>query len=446
MTRGAATQPFPLLLVLLDGLADWPAPELAGQTPLEAAATPHLDRLAREGASGLVYPLRPGWAPSSELAQWAMLGYDGVPFPGRGVLEALGLGLEVPFGVVTTYGALRSARRLGDHLKLQNWYRQAEDAECRPLLAVVDDLQVDGLRFEVRYLERGDALLLLHGDASPEITDSDPFSTAQPVAAIVARTEAAEPERAAATARALSRYLRQAHRLLEAHPINAARRARGALPLNVLVTKWSGRRYPVPPLADQVGGPAAIVASTGLYAGLAHVWGAAYRGMPEDEDPEREMAAKLAVATELLRAGYAFVHLHTKAADEAAHQRQPALKRDVIAAIDRGLAPLATGRGLPPRTVVAVTADHATPSWGPLLHTGDAVPLAVRGPSVRVDPVERFGERTAAPGALGTLRGRDVLPLLVNLAGRARFRGSRHAAHETLGVPTDLPQFCWRDD
>lgn len=430
---------FSLVLLLLDGLADWPARELGGSTPLEAAATPHLDRLAREGASGLVYPLAPGLAPSSDTAQWNMLGYAALPSPGRAVLEALGAGVEVPDGVVVTYAALRSAERCNGRLELRGWYREAEDEECRPLLESLNGVRVRGIQFEMRYLERGDALLLLHGDASPWVTDSDPFSTDGPVLAVRAREDAPDRISAEATSQALTEFLVLAHEQLDHHPINTARRQRGALPLNTVVTKWNGLRSTVPALADHVGGTAALIASTGLYQGLARYLDASFVHVPEDRNTEQEVAAKVDAAVDHISRGTAFVYLHTKAADEAAHQRKPTAKRDAIAAIDRGLTKIVNDRELSRHTVVGVVADHATPSWGPLLHSGDAVPLVVRGPSVLIDDVFAYSERAAARGGLGTLTGRDVLAVLVNLAGRARFRGSRHAPCDTLAEPLDTP-------
>src|SRR5207249_9631516 len=81
--------------VCLDGLGDEPKPELGGRTPLEAARTPNLDRLAHEGREGLVYTVGRDIAPESDIAVFAILGYDPrEAHPGRGVLEALGSGME----------------------------------------------------------------------------------------------------------------------------------------------------------------------------------------------------------------------------------------------------------------------------------------------------------------------------------------------------------------
>src|SRR2546426_9662501 len=87
--------PNQLLYVCLDGLADDPIPGLGGRTPLEAARTPVLDNLARRGAQGLVYTVGPDIAPESDIAVFAILGYDPrEDHPGRGVLEAIGSGME----------------------------------------------------------------------------------------------------------------------------------------------------------------------------------------------------------------------------------------------------------------------------------------------------------------------------------------------------------------
>lgn len=422
---------FPIVCVLLDGLGDWPSPELGGRTPLEAAPTPTLDAIAAAGSNALLYPLGPGRAPSSERAQWEYLGYTVHDFPGRAVLEGEGAGHTVLEAAVVTYLALRSARSEGGALQLQGWYREAEDADCAQLLDALGAPTWEGITFRLVSLERGDALLLLDGACSADVTDSDPFSTSHPVLGVEALADADDRREAERTATALNHYLRHCHDVLGHHPLNDQRRRDGRLPLNCAVTKWSGRRRPVPALSAHVGGRAAFVASRPLYRGLARVLDADFEHVPES-DPATEIAAKVARASELAADGYGLVYVHTKAPDEAGHRKDADHKRAVIAALDDGLA------ALPPlveQGIVAVTADHSTPSWGPLLHGGDAVPLAVAGPSVGVDGVVEFGERAAAAGALGTLRGADLLPVLVNVAGRARFMGSRHGSVTTLATP-----------
>jgi 2,3-bisphosphoglycerate-independent phosphoglycerate mutase len=427
-----------ILLVLLDGVADRTYEELGGRTPLEAAPTPNLDRVAAEGACGFVYPVAPGVMPPSEIPHFHLFGYAPYPFPGRAVLEALGHGVDVPVDAVVTHAGLRHAARTLAGFEIAHWWPRDEDDECRVLLDSVSRFEADGVRIALRFLGQGDSLLAIdHG--SEDVTDSDPFFFSKlPAIAVEPLDDAADGAAAARTARALNRYLLWAHGVLDAHPVNVARRARGARPMNMLLTKWTGRRRRLPPFSRHAGVDGVIVASTPLYAGFAALLGMRYAGVPEDEgDPGKELADKLVAAREALDAGAGFVHLHTKAADEAAHAASPAVKRDVIEALDRALGALSARWARD--VVVAVTADHATPSRGPMLHTGDSVPLAVRAPTVRRDEVAVFGERAAAAGGLGQLRARDVLPVLLNAADRARFRGSRPTPDAGLGPPRIRP-------
>src|SRR5712691_3417963 len=126
----------PIVVFLLDGLADRAHESLGGRSGLEAATTPNLDRLCASGSCGVLYAIGPGRAPSSEVAHWSMFGYRPDEFPGRAVFEALGRGQTVSPEHVFAYAALRPAERRAD-----GWWltgrpdpdRDAEEAERRVL-------------------------------------------------------------------------------------------------------------------------------------------------------------------------------------------------------------------------------------------------------------------------------------------------------------------------
>src|SRR5438270_11056325 len=104
----------PIVVLLLDGLADRAHESLGGRSGVEAARTPNLDRLCASGSCGVLYAIGPGRAPSGEVAHWSMLGYRPDEFPGRAIFEALGRGLEVDPEAVYAYAALRPAQRRED--------------------------------------------------------------------------------------------------------------------------------------------------------------------------------------------------------------------------------------------------------------------------------------------------------------------------------------------
>jgi 2,3-bisphosphoglycerate-independent phosphoglycerate mutase len=430
----------PVVLVVLDGLGDRPVPELGDRTPSEAAHTPVLDALAARGCSGWHLPFGWGRAPASELAHWAMFGFADVPFPGRAVLEALGAGIDVPPGTAVTHAALRTSHVGRDGRVLITGRTGRDDAD--DAAALLDALGPVVARHgaELRPLGgRGEALLVLHGHDDGAVTDSDPFfEDRHPWLRVLPCADVgAPPDTATATAATLNALLLDARAALRDHPRNRDRRPRPAL--DVLTTKWSGRRDPLPDVVAQTGVAGAAVTSTRLYRGLARLLGMASSHLPPLPDAGQDLRARLGCAEELIADGARFVHVHTKATDDAGHTKEPRAKLDVLEAADPGLAGLLE---LADRAVVAVTGDHATPSTGGVLHTGDPTPLVVAGPTVRPDPVTAFGEAPAASGWYGMVRAAELLPLLFGHANRPDFLGHRATARRTLALPDD-PEPMW---
>ncbi|MFN8109477.1 MAG: phosphoglycerate mutase [Thermoleophilia bacterium] len=420
----------PAVLVILDGLGDRPVPELGGSTPAEAARTPVLDELARRGASGWHVPLGPGRAPSSELAHWALFGYGAQPFPGRAVLEGLGAGLEVPDGVAVLHGALRTCRQDGDVVRVTG--RAGRD-DAPDALALLEELASRGLPGapHVEHLGRpGEVLLRFDGHARGDVSDSDPFfEDIHPWLRPRATSPAGE-----ALAEDLTAYLLAARDALRASPVNVARVARGVPALDLLTTKWAGTRGPLPGFRELAGVDGGAVTSSGLYRGFARLLGLRGIDVASREDLGGEMAERVAAAETLIADGARFVHVHTKATDEAGHTKRPHAKRDALEAIDAGLEGLLALAG---RAVVAVTGDHATPSTGGVMHTGDPTPFVMAGGAVRPDGVGELGERPARSGDLGVLAAGDVLPLMFSAAGRPAFLGHLTGPRRTIALPDD---------
>jgi 2,3-bisphosphoglycerate-independent phosphoglycerate mutase len=396
---------YPIVVFLLDGLADRAHEVLGGRTGNEAATTPNLDALATRASCGLLYAIGPGHAPSSEVAHWSLLGYRPDEFPGRAVFEALGRGQEVSDEYVFAYAALRPAERRGDGWWLTGRPDPERDAdEAERLVERCDGIEANGMTFSLEHVRRGEAVLRIGGGADERVTDSDAFFRAwYPLL----RPQPLVPE-AERTARACEEWTREVMRRLEGERFN------------VITLKWFGRPRAVPTFLERHGVTGTFAADSEFLRGLGRALGLEPVEAPESDDPIADLRVRVALARERLDAGDTFVFCHQKTTDAAGHTKDPRIKQETIERLDVALGDLPTDRA-----VVCVTGDHATPASPEVIHSGDPVPLLLAGPGVRADRVHRFGELDCAEGILGQLRGPDLMPLLLNAADRPLFLGSR---------------------
>jgi 2,3-bisphosphoglycerate-independent phosphoglycerate mutase len=411
------------IMILLDGVGDRSYPELGHCTPLQAAATPCLDQIAREGASGLYHAAVVGQALPSENAHFAMFGYDMEAFPGRGALEALGAGIALDAARVAVLAHFVTVDCLPDGtLVLKDGKPRASAEEIQDLVSAVGGFSAAGVDVRLHPTHGFRGILTLSGPVSPYFTDSDPITNGQPLAAVRPWETHADDPAAQNAARALGSYLEWVYRTARSHPVNAARRKTGRPLLNGLVTQRAGRLKQVTPFLEAWGLRGLSMASGIVYHGLAAYLGMDVRKVEDTPRPGDDLARRLKTAMSLL-ADYDFIHVHTKAPDEAAHTKDPTAKCRVIEALDRGIGAVLDDLMAEPELLIVVAADHSTPSSGPLVHSGEPVPLIFHGPGIRRDTVERYDEVCAANGALGFVRGREIMYLIVNHLDRARLQG-----------------------
>lgn len=413
-----------LLYVCLDGLADDPVPELGDRTPLEAARTPFMDSLARQGRTGLVTTVGTGIAPESDIAVFAILGYDPrEEHPGRGVVEAIGVGMDFRDGDLAYRVNLATAdwpeivdRRVGRDLTSEEAHALADE--------VNRTLSLPGATFDLRAtVEHRGALVIRSEDRlSAEVSNTDPayrrdghlgvaLETFEPV---VARAEPMEDTDAARHAAELTNaFVEGAARILDASEVNAERRRVGKLPGNLILTRDGGDHRPsLQPIKERFGPAWGCFVEMPVERGIALIL-----GMEPVDAPrlaaEPDYVAWAHLATEALE-GFDALYVHIKGPDVPAHDGRAEDKRDVIELIDRAFFGEVLPRIDPSRTLVAVTADHAT-SCVRKAHTAEPVPLVVSGGTVQTDGTETFGERACADGALGSLRGVEIVPRLAAL-------------------------------
>lgn len=404
-----------VFLLVCDGLGDRPVRELDGRTPLQAARAPHLDAFAREGALGLVDLVAPGVRPGSDTAHLALFGYD--PFEvytGRGPFEAAGVGLKVQAGDV----ALRcNFATVDDRGRVVDRRAGRIREGTADLARALTGLEVEGVQVDFREGTEHRAALVLRGPGlDPRITDGDPHDLGLPAAPV--RPLASEAEK---TARVVNTFVERARRVLADHPVNRERRAGDLPPANAVLPRGAGAFPRIPLVPDRWGLRFAAIAGVALVRGICGAVGMdvlPVRGATGGMDTDME--AKVVAAMGAL-GRYDAVVVNIKAPDIAGHDGKPWEKVDAIERIDASLATLRDG--FQEDWILAVTADHSTPcATGD--HSADPVPLLVHGEGVRRDGVGSFDEIAAASGSWGRLRGRDLLPSLLDLANRTEKFGA----------------------
>jgi 2,3-bisphosphoglycerate-independent phosphoglycerate mutase len=423
------------LFIILDGLGDRQYPELDGQTPLQAAHTPNLDRLARLGGNGLYHAGRLGVPFPSESAHFALFGYPQMLFPGRGPLEALGAGIDLQEGEVAVLAHLVSAENQdGTMFVRQDRPEEVDEDEAQALFDQGPGFEHRGIEVSLHRTKGLFGVLVLRGEVSPQITDSNPMRDMTVATDVVACTGAADRDRAEATAKAMRTYLRRTFQRLDRCEVQISRRQRDLPPVNALVTQRAGLMEKVPSFSARTGLRGASIASGAMFRGLAKLVGLDAHDVPKDRDVESDFAARLDLAARLLPK-YNFIHVHTKAPDEAAHSKDCRAKREVIEALDRALDAHMPMLAQDPNILTVVASDHSTPSSGPMVHSGEPVPVIMHGETIRRDQVQAFDEISAAYGCLSLMRDTELFQTVLNGLNKAKLQGIRESADERLFWP-----------
>lgn len=427
-----------ILLLVLDGIGDRPAPELGYKTPLEAARTPHLDRLADIGVNGQFFPMMPGIAPATDLAHFVMFGYDLAQYPGRAVMEAMGEGLSLSEGQAILRARFVSVEEKTGSFAIQSRIIPDAHDDARKLAKTISTFESNGIRFELQHLRGEQANILLYGDASAELTDSDPLIEDYPVAKVLAREEAKDYRLAQKTADAVNDYLLWIYEKLSVSNINKDRQNLGQIPINFVLTKWAGRNERLESFEEKWGLRAALSGKHPAIKGLCKHIDIDFISHVDRDDPELVISEQFEHADDLFKEGFKFVVMHNKAADDAAHQKSPALKRDVIERLDSGFDSLYSMPSFTENLLFIVTADHSTPSSGSLIHSAEPVPITIAGPNTLRDDVEVFSERACYKGYLGQMTGAELMPLALTLTDRVKYSGSRITAAERIYIPKNV--------
>ncbi len=396
------------LLIVGDGMADYPVPELGGKTPLQVAKKPNMDAIAAEGRSGLIKNVPDDLNPGSETAILSLLGYDPhVYCTGRGPLEAPARGIAL--GVADA--AFRCNLITERNGKLIDYSAgHITTAEAQQLIAAVD--KVFGKTGEVEFysgLDYRHFLILRGADDVRQIKCIPPHDAiSADISKVLPMAKTANVEKTAAL---LRKMMLDSKPILDSHPVNARRAAAGKNQAN-MIWPWGGGPAPaMPSFKQKYGLKAAVISAVdlvkgiGTYAGMQVITVQGATGLANTNYEGKADAALKALETKDL------VFVHVEAPDEAGHVGDAKLKVETIEDLDSRM----LGRivsGLKETCAVAFLPDHPTPiKVG--THTRDPVPFAIKAPGVPPDGVKRFDEESAKEGYYGLVTEDSLMSLFV---------------------------------
>jgi 2,3-bisphosphoglycerate-independent phosphoglycerate mutase len=385
-----------IVLLVLDGLGGLPM-EVGGKTELEAADTPNLDRLARDGICGLQLPVGPGITPGSGPGHLGLFGYDPIRYQvGRGVLSALGIDFDLTPRDVAARGNFCTVDEAGRVVDRRAGRIPTERGA--ELCARLRGIELDGAELSVEPVKEYRFLLVLRGNGlSGDVGETDPLEVGE----MPLDPEPVSSE-ADATAQLVRQFVDQARQILSDNE-----------PANMVLLRGFSQIPDWPKFGDVFGLRAAAIAAYPMYRGVARLVGM------DLLDPGHSVEDEFS-AVEDHWDEYDFFFLHVKRIDSAGEDGDFERKVSLIEKAD-ALVPRLTDLG---PDVLVVSGDHSTPS---LLkyHSWHPVPVLLWSEHCRQDGVEKFGERACMAGGLGPrIPSVDLMPLAMANARRLEKYGA----------------------
>jgi 2,3-bisphosphoglycerate-independent phosphoglycerate mutase len=389
------------LLLVADGMGDIGKP-----TPLSAADKPAMDKLAGMGRCGLL-DIGYGKNINSDRGFLSILGaYSDEGYPGRGYLEALGIGMRPGPDDVCIRGNFASLDKDGNIL-----HRRAGRDETGLLgfAEKLDGMEIDGIKFLVKKSAGHRVVILMQGEGlSTHVEPNDPLKTGVPLPEVKPRGDEGK-----LTASVLNKFTRRVHDMLKDEPVNRMRK----LPANMILIRNTGKQVFTRTFQERYGMKSCCIAGVPIAKGVARlldmdvipVMGAT--GMP---DTDLEAMGKAAVDA---FKEYDFVFLHINGTDILSHDARRKEKREFIEKIDAELGRMLDATGLK-GFVYIVTCDHRTVSLAEFKgyrHLPDPVPVLVAGDTISKNGVNQFDEAKCEAGF--SVEGNGLLPYVLKAAG-----------------------------
>ncbi|MDK2891935.1 cofactor-independent phosphoglycerate mutase [Methanohalophilus sp.] len=391
------------IVLIGDGMADHPIDILGGKTILEAASTPNMDKMAREGACGLANNVPDGYPAGSDVANMSIMGYDPRKYySGRAPLEAASMGIGLKEGEVAFRCNLIT---IENGLIIDHSAGHISSEEAAQLIKAVEKKLGGDVHFYPGFSYRH----LMVAPFGVNCICTPPHDVlGQPVKAHMPKGDASGN---------LSKLIEASWDVLENHPVNAQRIEEGKRPANSIWFWGQGYAPEFPMFYDLYELRASVISAVDLIKGLG-----VYAGMDVLNVPgatgyiDTNYAGKVAFALKALE-NHDAVFVHVEAPDEAGHMGNIEAKIQAVEDFDgKIVGPILDGvESLDEDCIVLVLPDHPTPI-ALRTHTPESVPFVVWSTADIIrDEVVEYTEKSVANGCLGTVEGNDLIKLLMKL-------------------------------
>ena len=415
-----------IVYVLLDGVGDLPHPDLSGKTPLEAATTKNMNILAKNGAMGQVISVGKGIAPESDIAVFNMLGYkfQHSDYAGRGVIEAVGIGIDFKDGDLALRGNFATLdnegkiidRRAGRKIERDDAEKISKEIENKikfsnPNASVVVAPTI-GHRIIVRLRD--------NKPLSSEITNTDPaygrvdgMGIAKAVSDFM-KIEKSIPleqtEDASNAANLVNEFTKQALEIMKKSDVNKHRSQNNKKLLNSILLRDAGNKYPnVKPINELHSMNFSCIVDMTVEVGISNI----LKMKTFDAGGLTDYEKKASVAAQAMKTENA-IYVHLKGPDEFGHDGDAIGKTENIEEIDQRFFGTLLDSIDISNTAIMISADHSTPC----IHKGhsdDPVPLLISGDMITNDNSQRFTEEEGKNGAIGLIEGAQVVKTGIDL-------------------------------
>ena len=394
------------VVVLCDGMADYPVPALGGKTPMMVAKKPHIDALAAKAEVGLVRTVAPGLKPGSDVANMSVLGFDPHRFyTGRSPLEAASIGIDMKDSDVSLRTNLVTLSDKGEPFadKVIEDYC-ADDISTEEARQLIEAVQTafGGGEYDFYTGVSYRHCLIWHGGTTELGNMTPPLDITGKV--IGPHLSTAE------TARPLLEMMEKSFDLLKDHPVNKARVAAGRRPANCIWLWGEGKRPALQPFEALYGIKGGMVSAVDLLKGIANCAGMEVAEVPGatgyiDTDFEGKAKAALDLLTR-----NDLVYVHFEAPDECGHRNEPENKVKAIEMIDSRVLPiLEEGLEQYEDYKILLLPDHPTPIVT-RTHASDPVPYLLYQKSAPKTGVDTINEETAKATGIYMENGPAMMP------------------------------------